>query len=306
MLDRSKTTTEEKHSLEPVMRKRFWDNPYQYTLTTQVASVDGNKILLKETIAYAFNGGQEDDKAFINGKPILKLEKDDKNHLIHYTLASNHGLQEGDFVTMSIDWPRRHRLMRLHFAAELVLEIVTKLFNYEKKGAHIGETSARIDFACAVNISTHFDEIQKAYNEIIHANKPIIKDFSDVQSQRRFWKIDGFGQVPCGGTHVNSTSEVGSITLKREKTRSNGQAVERIKFTLCDDSSSEFKNFPKLEEKWKTNRMLSVASFFALDKIEQNAHDKSGKKKIQYGIASLINEYEGDKVAEGFLTLKSK
>ena len=48
------------------MRKVFWDNPYQQTLPTKVTAVDGNRILLEETIAFSFSGGQESDKAFIN------------------------------------------------------------------------------------------------------------------------------------------------------------------------------------------------------------------------------------------------
>lgn len=49
-------------------------------------------------------------------------------------------------VVMTIDWPRRYRLMRLHFAAELILEIVTQKYQLEKVGAHIAESKARIDF----------------------------------------------------------------------------------------------------------------------------------------------------------------
>lgn len=30
------------------MRKVFWDNPYQYSLTTKVASIDGNQIVPEE------------------------------------------------------------------------------------------------------------------------------------------------------------------------------------------------------------------------------------------------------------------
>jgi len=47
------------------------DNPYQHTLQTRVAAVDGNKVLFDATIAYSFAGGQESDKAVVNGIPIL-------------------------------------------------------------------------------------------------------------------------------------------------------------------------------------------------------------------------------------------
>ena len=57
--------------------------------------------------------------------------------------------------------------------------------------------------------------------------------FTDVENQRRFWKIEGFAQVPCGGTHVKSTAEVGFVTLKRARS---GKSIERIEIKLVDDS----------------------------------------------------------------------
>jgi len=214
------------------MKKVFWDNPYQQNLTTKVVSVDGDKVLFEETIAYSFAGGQESDKAFVNGIPIIDSKME--GNLIYYTLPKDHGLCEGDEVTMIIDWLRRNRLMRLHFAAELVLEIVTQKFNFEKVGAHIAESKARIDFRSDTNISSSLPEILAEYNEIIKSDRVIHKGYSDVANQRRFWKIDGFAQVPCGGTHVTSTAEVGFVTLKREHP---GKSIERIEIRLVDNSA---------------------------------------------------------------------
>mgnify|MGYP000956283959 FL=1 len=132
---------------------------------------------------------------------------------------------------MVIDWPRRLKLMRLHFAAELVLELVTRLMpSAHKVGAHIAENKSRIDFKSEVNLSTIFDQILAEYNRIIAADLPIIKEYSDVATQRRYWKIDGFAQVPCGGTHVRTTAEVGYVTLKRERP---GKGIERIEIRLA-------------------------------------------------------------------------
>ena len=134
---------------------------------------------------------------------------------------------------MIIDWPRRTRLMRLHFAAELVLEIVTKKLGLEKLGAHISETKARIDFRFNEPITSKLPEILTSFNEIIDRDLHIEKDYSDVTNERRFWKIDGFAQVPCGGTHVDSTREVGYVKLKREHP---GKSIERIEIRLIDDT----------------------------------------------------------------------
>ena len=103
---------------------------------------------------------------------------------------------------MKIDWPRRYALMRLHFAAELILEIVTQKLNLEKIGAHISEQKARIDFVASENISQHFEAILQTYSAIIEKDLPIEKAFEDEATQRRYWKVEGFAKVPCGGTHV--------------------------------------------------------------------------------------------------------
>src|SRR5271155_1309924 len=152
-------------SWEPGMKKAFWENPYQTELVTTVVSVDDDKILFDATIAYSFAGGQESDKAWVNGIAIIDSVRE--GSLIYYTLDQNHGLSVGDTITMTIDWPRRKRLMRLHFAAELILEIVTQQYKLEKVGAHIAETKSRIDFKADINVSTFFEEISQQYNAII-------------------------------------------------------------------------------------------------------------------------------------------
>ena len=211
------------------MKKVFWDNPYQRQLTTKVASVVKNRVSLEETIVFSFSGGQESDKGSINGKPIL--DSFIEGNFIYYILEEDHGFSPGDIVLLEIDWPRRYRLMRLHFAAELILEIVTRKLELEKIGAHIGETKARIDFIYDRNISSMFEEILAEYNDIIRQDKIIKTGFSDINAQRRYWEIEDFSKVPCGGTHVKSTAEVGFVTLKRKNI---GNSKERIEISLVE------------------------------------------------------------------------
>lgn len=220
------------------MKKVFWENPYQSKLITKIAAIHGNEILFEDTIAYSFAGGQESDKATVNGIPILRSRME--GNLIYYTLPEGHGFSVGDCVIMEIDWPRRNRLMRLHFAAELILEIVTQKFGFEKVGAHIAEHKARIDFISLESISPKLPEILMAYNKIIDKDLPIEKGYSDFANQRRFWRIENFAQVPCGGTHVDSTAEVGYVTLKREHP---GKSIERIEIRLVNtEPTSESRN----------------------------------------------------------------
>lgn len=213
------------------MRKIFWDNPYQADLETRVISTDSHYVLFEETIAFSFSGGQESDRATVNGFPVIDSRIE--GNTIYYLLQDRHNLKAGDAAIMRIDWPRRYRLMRLHFAAELILELVTHKLKLEKIGAHIAESKARIDFFCAENISSIFENILSDYNQIIEQDLAIKTGFSDRQNQRRFWEIKGFSKVACGGTHVKSTAEVGLIALKRINI---GGGKERIEIKLLDDN----------------------------------------------------------------------
>jgi len=207
-----------------MLRKVFWDDPYLRDLDTKVSTVAGDQITLDETVFFAFSGGQESDAGHIGGHPVLDARTQDGD--IIYTLPEDHGLKPGDLVHVEIDWARRYRLMRLHFAAEIVLELVYRHFpGTEKIGAHIAEDKARIDFAMDENIANHFELLSGEANRIVDGDMPIASAFSDEAAGRRYWKIEGFGEVPCGGTHVKRTGEVGRISLKRKNI---GGGKERI------------------------------------------------------------------------------
>ncbi|HCX3367519.1 alanyl-tRNA editing protein [Fluoribacter dumoffii] len=209
------------------MQKIFWDNPYQRQLMTKVVLVNENRLLFAETIGFSFSGGQESDTVCVNGLMVTHSEIED--HLIYYTLPAEHGLSKGDIVLMEIDFVRRYKLMRLHFAAELILELVQRMLPIQKIGAHIAEHKARIDFSHQHNISDIFDSLLFEYNQIIAKDMLIRTGFSDEKRQRRCWEIEGFSKVSCGGTHVKSTAEVGYITLKRANV---GKGKERIEIYL--------------------------------------------------------------------------
>jgi Ser-tRNA(Ala) deacylase AlaX len=211
---------------ELIMTKRvFWEDPYLSRLQTRVRQVNGAIVELEETIFFAFSGGQESDHGSIGQYQVIEAKK--VGDRIEYTIADNHELNVGDTVEVCIDWKRRYKLMRLHFAAELTLEIInTKLNHPQRIGSHIGENKARIDFFWHESISPLLPEVLTEVNEIVKKDLEIIKDYSDLQNQIRYWQIPGFAQVPCGGTHIKSTAEVGSLRLKRNNIGKNKERVE--------------------------------------------------------------------------------
>jgi Ser-tRNA(Ala) deacylase AlaX len=211
-------------------KKIFWENPYQTSHETRVTSVNGPVVTVEETIFYGFSGGQESDSGTIAGYPVVKATKAGKE--IEYTLSCDHDLRDGEAVTIHIDWERRYKLMRLHFAAELVLELVfKKLAGVNKIGAHIAEDKACIDFEWPQSIAPLLPEIVDEAKAIVESDGEIISAFSNEAEEKRFWKIENFSKVPCGGTHLKRTSEVGALRLKRKNI---GKGKERVEIYLVE------------------------------------------------------------------------
>jgi Ser-tRNA(Ala) deacylase AlaX len=214
-------------------KKIFWTDPYLTRMETRIATSAGAEVTLEATIFYALSGGQESDAGTIGGRPVLEARKIGADIL--YRLPEDHGLKPGDPVTVAIDWERRYRLMRLHFAAEVVLELAYKhLAGIRKIGAHIAADKARIDFEWAEPITKSFPLLSEELRKVVESDRAIVSAFSDEAAQRRYWEVPGFARVPCGGTHLKRTGEVGTVTLKR---RNIGKGKERVEILLAEGAS---------------------------------------------------------------------
>ena len=64
---------------------------------------------------------------------------------------------------------------------------------------------------------------------MIESDLAIRSEFENELNERRYWEIDESSRVPCGGTHLKSTGEIGPIRLKRNNI---GRGKERIEIFL--------------------------------------------------------------------------
>jgi Ser-tRNA(Ala) deacylase AlaX len=212
------------------VRKLFWEDPYLAETSAVVSGVDGDQVTVDRTVAFALSGGQESDAGIIGGREILRADWRERE--IVYTLPAGHGLRPGDEVLVAIDWPRRYRIMRLHFAAELVLELVYRHFGRpEKIGAHISAEKARLDFRWDGSIAETFPVLEREVGRLVDDDLPIASAFDNEVAERRSWEVEGFARVPCGGTHLRRTGEVGRVRLRRDNI---GGGKERVEIRLAD------------------------------------------------------------------------
>ncbi|MCK4708821.1 MAG: alanyl-tRNA editing protein, partial [Gammaproteobacteria bacterium] len=127
-------------------KELFREDGYLVNCDGKVIAIEGDSVVLDQTVFYPLGGGQPGDTGimqYADGTQvdIIDTQKGEKGIL--------HILQEGialpqvdETVKVELNWERRHRLMRMHSCMHLLCSIVP----FGVTGGSIREDSARLDF----------------------------------------------------------------------------------------------------------------------------------------------------------------
>ena len=238
----------------PKTEKLYYDNPKLFEFTAKVIGVEGDKVILDKTAFYPESGGQANDTGYfeVDGKRIKVLDVQEEDGVVYHVVEGE--LKVGDVVRGVIDADRRLRHMRHHSATHLLLYSLRKLY-----GNHVWQAGARKEFGKARLDVTHYKkptdeeiaEIERMVNAEIMANKPVTWEWMDrIEAERRYGFRLYQGGVPpgkeirivrvgddvqaCGGTHCNSTGEIGFFKIVRVESIQDG--VIRFEFTAGESA----------------------------------------------------------------------
>ena len=231
-----------------VTLKRFDDAPYEQQCEATVIAVGADGVELDQTLCYARSGGQAGDSGTLtlaDGRALPVADTvyaEDRRRIMHVLAEGAAAPQVGDRVTVRIDWPRRHRLMRLHTCLHLLGSLVPAPVT----GCSISPDSARIDFDLPESTLDKAD-LTERLNTLIQARTDVTVNTITPEelaaqpdlvrtvgaappggaTRIRIIEIPGVDRQPCGGTHVANTGEIGPVTVTKieKKSRTNRRVV---------------------------------------------------------------------------------
>lgn len=213
----------------------YWQDSYMKEFESTIQDIIGNKIILEQTAFYAESGGQISDTGKINDIPIIDVQYSGSGKTIyHFIDQQNIKLfKKRTKVHCVIDWDRRYKIMRHHSALHIVYLAFEKVHGKHKIiGSQVRDDKARVDFAYFEEVN--LDEMQLIINELISKDLVIKTYPSEKDQDYRYWEIDGLPVIPCGGTHVKKTKEIGSVVLKRKSLGGQGARIYCSTDTLDD------------------------------------------------------------------------
>ncbi|MBM3119273.1 MAG: alanine--tRNA ligase [Chloroflexi bacterium] len=213
-------------------------------------------VVLEETPFYGEMGGQVGDTGKITAassqiditntawSPYGSL---DEGAIVHLGQVVKGTISVGDSVDAEVDVGRRLDIARNHTATHLLQAALRQVLGSHvcQRGSLVHPEGFRFDFSHLTAISKQqLDDIQHIVNERIRQNLPVkskfvpykqtIEDGAIALFEEKYGemvRVLEIGKPPvsaelCGGTHVNSTGEIGLLVITSES--SIGTGLRRI------------------------------------------------------------------------------
>ncbi len=226
----------------PPTRKIYLKDSYARKAGAEVLRVVREKgrryyLVLDSSLFHPLSGGQASDRGWLyheDYKFEVKKVLEKSNIVVLYgKIEEGRSPKEGDRVIQELDWERRYLIMRLHTAGHVIDRAVTEILgtNVNTLGALHGPPEAYVEYSTEINPDV-LNGIERVSNEILDDREVVIREVPSSQLHQvvygapnlgrlpdvpifRIVEILGINAIPCSGTHVRRTSEIGRILLKR-------------------------------------------------------------------------------------------
>ncbi|MFD1644856.1 alanyl-tRNA editing protein [Haloarchaeobius litoreus] len=232
-----------------------------------VERVAGDRVVLDRTCFYPSGGGQPADTGTLTADGTEWAVTDvAKKDTIYHTLDGDPP-EPDTAVVGELDWDRRHAHMRYHTAQHLLSALLLDEFDAATTGNQVYTDRARLDCAydrfddddlatiedglnglVADELPVRWYEMDRATAEAeLDTDRTRIDLLPDSITELRIVEIGGDGpagacdradaaaepydRTACAGTHVESTADIGTVTVTGRETR--GSDGERIRFELA-------------------------------------------------------------------------
>ena len=209
----------------------YYTDAYRTTFSASVVdrSDDGLRIYLDETAFYPTSGGQQHDRGLLGSMTVVDVvdEEDRIAHVLSLPLDAARTRLDG-----LIDWNRRFDHMQQHTGQHLLSAVFEDLFGAKTLSVHFGPDYSTLDVDAESISRTQLVAGGERANAIVAEGRPVSVTFEDSAAASglrkapdragtlRIVSIAGIDRSACGGTHVRSTSEIGTVLLRSvEKVR---------------------------------------------------------------------------------------
>jgi alanyl-tRNA synthetase len=216
----------------------YLENTYLFATEAKIIEQREDYIILDQTVFYPQGGGQPFDCGKIE-TPNTVMQIDAvrfiDNEIRHFGNINGDLVQAKVFCT--IDQERRLLNARYHTAGHLLANIIENIYqNLTPKKCHAFPGESYVEFQCD-GTTYDFEAVQQRLNDDISTGSTTkIFEINRDLFEKKYYKlpyaigddkdfrvlqIGNYKPIPCGGTHLKNTQEIGIATIKKSKVKNN-------------------------------------------------------------------------------------
>jgi alanyl-tRNA synthetase len=205
-------------------------------------------VILRETAFYPTSGGQVHDTGWLTleGAERLRVTEvadAEDGRVLHYLQAPATLPAEGIRVRGSVDPERRRDHMQQHSGQHILSAAFIELYQMPTVSFHMAADYCSIDLATPALTSEQMVGAEKRANQVVFENRLVqIRYVSRAEAEKlglrklppaerdqlRLIEFAEFDLTACGGTHVSSSGQIGSILLRKSEKVRQGTRVEFV------------------------------------------------------------------------------
>jgi len=257
-------------------------------------------IILESSPFYAESGGQIGDKGVIETSSsiidVFDTQKTKEGFFIHSGIVKKGEVKNSDKSSARVDKTFRDKISEHHSATHILHSSLREVLgtHIRQAGSLVKSDRLRFDFSHFSNIdSSTLKEIENLSNEKIRMNNEIliqenveykkaIKNgatafFEDKYGDFvRVVRIGDFSMELCGGTHIDSSGQIGSLYISSESSISSG--IRRIEAHVGE---SGFKYISNIKDFLITSSSLLNSSIEKVPNSIQRIQKENDSLKLK-------------------------
>ena len=299
----------------------YYNNSFLYDFVAALMErrtlPDGRTALvLDRTVFYPTSGGQVFDTGWLELEPLegeaagsrpkLRVAEviDDEStgEILHVVEpVGGDALPEGlARVRGFVDVDRRRDHMQQHSAQHVLSAAFVELFQMPTVSFHMGEESCTIDLDAKALSVEKARKAELRANQVIWDDRPVAMHYVTAEEARemgvrkippvereklRLVDIKDFDVCACGGTHVKTTGQIGSVLVRKIEKVKQGVRVEFVAGARA--VSTARKDYETLAE---AGTLFSTHLWEVPSQIRKNQDDAKAASKQQHKLLEEIAE----------------
>jgi alanyl-tRNA synthetase len=229
----------------PKTEKSYLEDPYTVSFRARIVGHTRDEtgrtaVVMDRSYFYPESGGQTADVGSIGTLRVVDVQEGSGDSVLHFLegRAGDTPPDPGEEVDCLVDWERRFDHMQQHTGQHVLSRAFIQTAGLQTVSFHLGEDTCTIDLEGAGFEADVVARAEDLANSVVMENRPVTvetlpadelgriddlglrRSLPEGVTEARLVEVQDFDVIPCCGTHVRTTGELGLIkVLKSEKVK---------------------------------------------------------------------------------------